>query len=97
MPTLNHHSSGIILGKKNFLFVLLSWQATAVNLAITCFCLLACFKLAHIFDVVVMTLLQKSSSSHPSPCQQCKGTMQIWLYPLSDTDMVQCPVAEMLI
>lgn len=82
-PTLNHQSRSIILRKKNFhfCFVLLSWQATAVNLALTCFCLLACFKLAHIFDMVVMTLLQKSSSSHPSPCQQCKGAVQVWLYP----------------
>lgn len=77
--------------------MLLSWQTTAVNLGLTCFCLLACFKLAHIFDMVVMTLLQKSSWSHPSLCQQCKGTVQIWLYPLSYTDMVQCPAAEMLI
>lgn len=77
--------------------MLLSWQASAVNLALTCFCLLACFKLAHFFDVEVMTLLQKSSSSHPPPCQQSEGTVQIWLYPLSDTGVVQCPAAEMLV
>lgn len=73
----------MILGKKNFhfYFVLLSWQATVVNLDLTCFCLLASFKLAHIFDVVVMTLHQKSSSSHPSPCQRCKGSADLAVPP----------------
>lgn len=96
-PALNHQSSFIILGKEKFPFLF----CVAVLASHCCgsgfgderdFFLSASFKQAHLFHAAGLTLAPEELLSM-SPCQQ--GTMQIWLYPLGNTDVVQYPRVEM--